>query len=101
MSFQIPMEKVENAIATLQSSDWFFEYLNNRFSRDVFLSFESIRDQLNLIGIQFNKTMERAFPSENQQESIRIGKETITMLFRRRNEIAHQKRQKPRLCRTN
>ena len=84
------MEKVENAIATLQSSDWFFEYLNNRFSRDVFLSFESIRDQLNLIGIQFNKTMERAFPSENQQESIRIGKETITMLFRRRNEIAHQ-----------
>ncbi len=31
MYFQIPMEKVENAIATLQSSDWFFEYLNNRF----------------------------------------------------------------------
>lgn len=89
-SFQIPMEKVENAIAALESYDWFFEYLNKRFSRDVFLSCESMRDQLNLIGIPFNQTMEKAFPNVNKQESIRIGKETIAMLFQRRNEIAHQ-----------
>ena len=89
-SFQIPMEKVENAIAALESNDWFFEYLNKRFSRDVFLSCESMRDQLNLIGIPFNKAMEKAFPSRNEQEAIRIGKETIAMLFQRRNEIAHQ-----------
>ena len=88
--FQIPMEKVESAIAALESNDWFFEYLNKRFSRDVFLSCESMRDQLNLIGIPFNKAMEKAFPSGNAQESIRIGKETIAMLFQRRNEIAHQ-----------
>lgn len=89
-SFQIPMEKVENAIAALESNDWFFEYLNKRFSRDVFLSCESMRDQLNLIGIPFNKVMEKAFPSGNEQEAIKIGKETIAMLFQRRNEIAHQ-----------
>ena len=89
-SFQIPMEKVENAIAALESNDWFFEYLNKRFSRDVFLSCESMRDQLNLIGIPFNRAMEIAFPSGNEQEAIRIGKETIAMLFQRRNEIAHQ-----------
>ena len=53
-SFQIPMERVENAIAALESNDWLFEYLNKRFSRDVFLSCESMRDQLNLIGIPFN-----------------------------------------------
>ena len=90
MHFQIPMEQVENAITTRESNDWFFEYLNNRFSRDVFLSFESIKDQLNLIGIQFNRAMTRAFPGKNEQESISVGKETITMLFQRRNEIAHQ-----------
>lgn len=89
-SFQIPMEKVENAIAALESNDWFFEYLNTRFSRDVFLSCESMRDQLNLIGIPFNKVMEKAFPSENEQEAIKTGKETIAMLFQRRNKIAHQ-----------
>ena len=89
-SFQIPMEKVENAITASKSNDWLFEYLNKRFSRDVFLSCESMRDQLNLIGIPFNKAMEKAFPRENEQEAIRIGKETIAMLFQRRNEIAHQ-----------
>ena len=89
-SFQIPMEKVENAITASESNDWLFDYLNKRFSRDVFLSCESMRDQLNLIGIPFNKAMEKAFPRENEQEAIRIGKETIAMLFQRRNEIAHQ-----------
>ena len=89
-SFQIPMEKVENAINAFESNDWFFEYLNERFSRDVFLSCESMRDQLNLIGIHFNETMKMAFPSSNEQEAIKIGKETIKMLFQRRNEIAHQ-----------
>ena len=56
----------------------------------MFLSCESMRDQLNLIGIPFNKVMEKAFPSENEQEAIKTGKETIAMLFQRRNEIAHQ-----------
>ena len=54
------------------------------------MSCESMRDQLNLIGIPFNKAMEKAFPSRNEQEAIRVGKETIAMLFQRRNEIAHQ-----------
>ena len=89
-SFQIPMEKVENAITASKSNDWLFEYMNKRFSRDVFLSCESMKDQLNLIGIPFNKAMEKAFPRENEQEARRIGKETIAMLFQRRNEIAHQ-----------
>lgn len=89
-SFMIPMEKVEEAIDTLKSDGWFFEYLNQRFSRDVFLSAESIKDQLNLIGIPFNEVMKKAFPSENENESVKIGKKAITELFKRRNEIAHQ-----------
>ncbi len=89
-SFQIPMDKVETAIAAIESNSWFFEYLNNRFSRDVFLSYESMRDQLNLIGIPIKDVMKIAFPSENEDKAIRTGKETITMLFQRRNEIAHQ-----------
>lgn len=89
-SFQIPMEKVENAIAALESNDWLFEYLNKRFSRDVFLSYESMKDQLNLIGIPFNKVMEMAFPSGNEEEARRTGKEAVVMLFQRRNEIVHQ-----------
>ncbi|WP_281714193.1 HEPN domain-containing protein [Allobaculum stercoricanis] len=89
-SFQIPMEKVEMAIATLESNDWFFEYLNERFSRDVFLSSESVKDQLNLIGIPFKQVMTKAFPSKNENEAMKVGKEVISNLFKRRNEIVHQ-----------
>lgn len=45
-SFMVPMGKVEEALSAAQSKDWFFAYLNDRFSRDVFLSCESMKDQL-------------------------------------------------------
>ena len=87
--FIVPMSKVEDAINTVNSKDWFFEYLNDRFSRDVFLSHESMKDQLNLIGIDFSKTMERAFSKESK-DLIKYGKKVVIDLFQRRNDIVHQ-----------
>lgn len=87
--FMVPMSKVENAINTVNSKDWFFDYLNDRFSRDVFLSHESMKDQLNLIGIDFSKTMERAFSKESK-DPLKYGKQVVIDLFQRRNNIAHQ-----------
>jgi hypothetical protein len=87
--FMVPMSKVEDAINTVNSKDWFFEYLNDRFSRDVFLSHESMKDQLNLIGIDFSKTMERAFSKESK-DPVKYGKQVVIDLFQRRNDIAHQ-----------
>ena len=85
----VPMSKVEDAINTVNSKDWFFEYLNDRFSRDVFLSHESMKDQLNLIGIDFSKTMEKAFSKESE-DPLKYGKQVVMELFQRRNDIAHQ-----------
>ena len=87
--FMVPMSKVEDAINTVNSKDWFFEYLNDRFSRDVFLSHESMKDQLNLIGIDFSKTLERAFSKESK-DPVKYGKQVVIDLFQRRNDIAHQ-----------
>ena len=84
--FMVPMSKVEEAITVSESKSWFFDYLNERFSRDVFLSLESMRDQLNLIGIDFVETMKNAFPGQN----LDYGKQVVKALFQRRNEIAHQ-----------
>ena len=89
-SFLVPMEKVEEAIAATESKDWFFDYLNDRFSRDVFISKESMNDQLNLIGIGFTQVMVRAFPNNKEATSRKQGSEVVKDLFRRRNEIAHQ-----------
>lgn len=88
--FMVPMSKVEEAIIATESKDWFFDYLNERFSRDVFLSYESMKDQLNLIGIGFAKVMEKVFPECNQKTANERGKKVVRDLFQRRNDIAHQ-----------
>ncbi len=90
MSIMVPMSKVECAITAVESKKWFFDYLNERFSRDVFLSLESMRDQLNLIGIGFVSVMVRAFPRDKEEKSKQEGAEVVKALFKRRNEIAHQ-----------
>lgn len=89
-SFMVPMKKVEEALSATESKDWFFSYLNDRFGRDVFLSCESMRDQLNLIGIGFGDTMKKAFPRPKEETSQKDGAKIITDLFQRRNAIAHQ-----------
>ena len=90
LSFMVPMGKVEEALSAAESKDWFFSYLNNRFSRDVFLSHESMKDQLNLIGIGFVPAMVKAFPRDKEETSKKDGAKIITDLFQRRNAIAHQ-----------
>lgn len=89
-TLMIPMEQVENAITAAESNDWFFNYLNNRFSRDVFLSVDSMRDQLNMIGIGFSDAMMIAFPGNDQKAVNQHSTDIIRKLFQRRNEIAHQ-----------
>ncbi len=89
-SFMVPLGKVEEAIDASESKDWFFAYLNDRFSRDVFISKESMKEQLNLIGIGFNQVMTKAFPCESEEKSYKTGAMIIAELFKRRNEIAHQ-----------
>ena len=84
------MNVVEDIIEKDNSNDCFFKFLNERFSREVYLSEESMKDQLNLVGINFPSVMEKAFPEKHQQESLEKGKNIIKDLFRRRNEIAHQ-----------
>lgn len=88
--FQVPMSRVEEAISAAESRDWFFDYLNSRFSRDVFLPVESMRDQLNLIGIGFVPVLVKAFPKSKDEESKKYGTQVVKDLFQRRNDIAHQ-----------
>ena len=89
-SLQIPIIVVEEGIAAAKSKEWFFNFLNDRFSRDVFLSAESMRNQLNLIGIGYGNVMHMAFQKKNTNESQKYGDEIVRKLFERRNAIVHQ-----------
>lgn len=83
-SFMIPMSQVEKALDAAESNDWFFDYLNTRFSREVFLANEHLKDQLNLIGIAYSDVMNEAFGE------LSTGRNKIVAMFQRRNAIAHQ-----------
>ena len=89
-NLEVKMSKVEEALSAKESDEWFFEYLNERFTKDVFLSGDSMRDQLNLIGISFGEAMHRAFRKDTINASDKYGYRLVKQLFDRRNKIAHQ-----------
>ena len=89
-NLDVKMSKVEEALSAKESDEWFFEYLNERFTKDVFLSGDSMRDQLNLIGISFGEAMHRAFHKDTVNASDKYGYRLVKQLFDRRNKIAHQ-----------
>ena len=84
------MSVVETAFVNGESKKCFFDYLNECFSRQVFLAAESMRDQLNLIGIGFGEAMRKAFVKSTTNESQQYGAKIVEELYKRRNLIAHQ-----------
>ena len=88
--FNVRMEIVEKGLNSGDSKEWFFEYVNDTFNRVVFLSNESMNDQLNAIGIPYNEVMHKVFAERNENESREKAKIFIKNRFDRRNVIAHQ-----------
>lgn len=62
-NMMVPISGVDRAVSS-SNGEWYFEFLNERFSKDVFLSKESMKDQLNLIGVGFTEVMEKFFPED-------------------------------------
>lgn len=89
-NFNVKMEVVEKGLSSVDSKEWFFECVNDTFGRVVFLSNESMKDQLNAMGIPYSEVMHNVFAQKNPDESITKAKKFIRELFNRRNEIVHQ-----------
>lgn len=93
-SILIPMKEVEKSIDAPEQKEWFYDFVNRRMSREVYLSADSMNKQLNLIGLPFAEVMIDAFksqfPEKRDQDLIKIGKNIISGLFDRRNKIVHQ-----------
>lgn len=88
-NFQVAMSAVEEGIKNPESNDWLEQFLNQRFRREVYLSHESMREQMNLLGLSLTNIFETAFPKTGD-ENYRTGAKIVTDLFNRRNQIAHQ-----------
>ncbi len=90
-NYQVPLKYVEEGFKHPESKNWLLQYLNERFSTEVYLSSESMKNQLNLLGLFFETVMEKAFPKPSTPvATYREGKKVVKELFERRNQIAHQ-----------
>lgn len=90
-NYQVPMKYVEEGFKNPESKAWLLQYLNDRFSTEVYLSAESMKNQLNLLGLFFEPVMDKAFPKPSTPDpSYREGRKVVKELFERRNQIAHQ-----------
>ena len=70
---------------------WFLDFINEYFKSNTMISYEEVKDQLNLIGIKVGDIANAVFYKMNSNvKTIDQFKETLNELFKRRNIIAHQ-----------
>lgn len=85
------LEIVEKIINDEVSENWFFEFINQYYAKETMVSFESIKDQMNLLGIKIQDIADKAFYEQGSSEpTIMKMKNVVNALYKRRNIIAHQ-----------
>lgn len=90
-NFMVPLRKVEHAMKNIEDTTWFCELVNDVYANDTFMEANSIKNQLNLIGIDIQKVARAAFYDRGSTEKpLDKLKRIINTLFSRRNLIAHQ-----------
>ena len=90
-NFQMPMRYVEQGLKSSESNKWLLEFVNKKFARDVYMSWDILVDQLNMLGLHLKSILETVFPKpEIPTSAYRTGERIIKDLYERRNQIAHQ-----------
>lgn len=90
-NLQVKMKVIEVALKSGEDIDWFLEYINGYYQTITMVSYESVKEQLNLLGINLALVADGAFyqrgGTENTKDKL---KRRLNELFGRRNIIAHQ-----------
>ena len=90
-NLQVNMKVIEVALKSEEDIDWFLEYINDYYRTVTMVSYESVRDQLNLLGIKLELVADGAFYQRGGTEKTKDKlKRRLNELFGRRNIIAHQ-----------
>lgn len=90
-NFMLPMRSVEKGINSPENTSWLAEIINERISREVYLAYETMKEQVNLLGFNFGELLKNTFPTtDGEGNSLPSGKQIIESLYSRRNQICHQ-----------
>lgn len=90
-NLQVSMNVIEIALKSGEEIDWFLEYINDYYKKITMVSYDSVKDQLNLLGIDLKNVADEAFHQRGEKEKTKDKlKRRLNELFGRRNIIAHQ-----------
>lgn len=90
-NLQVNMKVIEIALKAGEDIDWFLEYINGYYRVITMVSYESVKDQFNLLGIDLTNIADKAFYQRGGTEKTKDKlKRRLNELFSRRNIIAHQ-----------
>ena len=90
-NYTIKMKDLYDVENEGRNANWFVEIVNRNSSTEVYMSKDSVIDQLKLIGLDWQQIANDAFYEEGDTEKpVDKFKRAIQSLFIRRNIIAHQ-----------
>lgn len=89
-NIQIDMAAVSAALKN-RDSGWFLNYINSYYAGKTLVSFEAVKDQINLLGLDLQEIADNAFYEKDSIEKTKDKiKRRLNQLYARRNLIAHQ-----------
>jgi len=90
-NLKIDMSIVEQVVNGNVNEEWFDVFINDMYAKTTMVSFESVKDQLNLLGLDLSHIVDEVFYDLNSKEkTIDKFKRVVNGLYYRRNMIAHQ-----------
>ena len=95
LDFKISLDAL-HTISELNEKEFFNDIINKSISAETFMEFNSIKKQINMIGLDINVIARAAFYKNGDSTSpMNKMKEFLNTLYYRRNRIAHQSDRDP------
>lgn len=95
LDFKISLDAL-HTISELNEKEFFNDIINKSISSETFMEFNSIKKQINMIGLDINVIARAVFYKKGDSTSpMNKMKEFLNTLYYRRNRIAHQSDRDP------
>lgn len=90
-NLSVRMSVVDQALKAKENTGWFLEFVNSFYREETLISYNAVKDQMNLLGIDINTVADKVFYDKNSNvKTIAQMRLRLEDLYKVRNIIAHQ-----------
>lgn len=90
-NLSVRMSIVDRALNAREDTDWFLDFVNGFYREITLVSYKSVKDQMNLLGLDLQEIADAVFYEVNSDIKTKDKLENcLEGLYNKRNVIAHQ-----------